>query len=250
LKKRVDEIEQLEQSIFDDFKWKTTQIDEGCLTNAERKLFNQMPKIVVSANPEEILEGERLTHKNIYYIIRRGLDLFMNSMRIQLIDYGDKFLFWIRFVDFVSETMFILNRNRGSQIIQERILGKNADDWPENENDPIWKKLEDADKKWCRDFKEFWDYSIPTMEKIFSWIRFRSQEGEYIEGEEPEIDNTSTSPPRAHEFGLYKFFGEIISRCLSRSSKLDVLMFVELSLSNKSKTLLEMLTEQETEQKE
>ena len=61
------------------------------------------------------------------------------------------------------------------------------------------------------------------------------------------IDNT---PKATHEFGMYKFFAETISRCLSRPSKLDVFNLVGLSLINKSKTLLEILTEQETEQKE
>ena len=245
MKKLVDEIEQLEQSIFDAFKWETTRIDVGCLTNAERKLFNHMPKIVVPANPEKLLECERLAHKNMYYIIRRGIDLFMKSMSLQLIDYGDKFLFWIRFIDFVSETMFILNRNRGSDIICERILGDNPDDWP-GEDDQRWKELEDADKKWCRDFKELWEYSSPTMKKIFSMMGANLQEEAYTQ-EEIEIDNTPTS---SHEFGMYKFFAETISRCLSRPSKLDIINLVELSLTNKSKTLLEILTEQETEQKE
>ena len=134
MKKIVDEIEELEQSIFDAFKWETTRIDPACLTKAESQLFNYMPKIVVPTSPEELLEGERLAHKNMYYFIRRGLDLFMKSMSLQLIDSGDKFLFWFRFIDFVSETMFILNRNRGSHIIRERILGDNPDDWPEDDD--------------------------------------------------------------------------------------------------------------------
>ena len=73
------------------------------------------------------------------------------------------------------------------------------------------------------------------------------QEGAYIPEEEIEIDNTLAA---SHEFGMYKFFAETISRGLSRPSKLDIINLVELSLTNKSKTLLEILTEQETEQKE
>lgn len=141
--------------------------------------------------------------------------------------------------------MFILNRNRGSDILQERILGDNPDDWPE-EDDQRWKELEDADKKWCRDFKELWEYSSPTMKKIFSMMRANIPEEAYTQ-EEIAIDNT---PKATHEFGMYKFFAEIISRCLSRPSKLDIINLVELSLTNKSKTLLEILTEQETEPKE
>ena len=247
MKKLADKIEQLEQPIFDEFKWGTTNIDPDCLTKAELELFNHMNKIVVPSNLEEIIEGQRFVHKSMHHIIRRGLDLFMKSMSIQLIDCGEEFLFWIRFVDFLSETMFILNRNRGSDILQERILGENPDDWPEDENDPIWKELEDADKKWCRDFKKFWECSIPTMKKIFSILRASIQEGVYTQQEETEIDNTSVA---THEFGMYKSFAEIISRCLSRPSKLDIFILVELSLSNKSKTLLEILSEQETTQNE
>jgi hypothetical protein len=52
------------------------------------------------------------------------------------------------------------------------------------------------------------------------------------------------------EFGIYKFFAESISIGLSRPSKIDVITLVNMSLSNKDKTLLEMLTESEATQKE
>lgn len=89
---------------------------------------------------------------------------------------------------------------------------------------------------------EFCDYSSFTMEKYFSIMR-GNIERDYPAQEETKIDNTLIS---ANESRLHRFFGEIISRGLSRPSKIDIHNFVELSLNNKSKTLLEILTEQET----
>ena len=134
MKKIEEKIEALEKKVFDEFEWETTQINPDCLTKAERDLFNYTSKAAFPATRNEIFERNQLLRKETYYQIRRGLDFFMKTMRPQLIDYDEMFHFWLRFIDFMHETMFILNRNRGTDILLDMILGENPDNWPADED--------------------------------------------------------------------------------------------------------------------
>lgn len=230
-------IENLEDKIYDKFRWGSTTIDPECLIETEKQLFLHLYKMFRLNETEPISMNNmrarnNLVNKSIYYNIRRGVDLFMKSMSIQL-DSCEKFLFWTRFIDFVSETMFILSRNRGSDFIAHFILGENPDYWP-NDDDPKWEELKEADNKWNRDFRELWDNSSLTMEKIFCVMRDNLEER--ASEEEFEIEET-TSPDK---FENYNYLAEIISLGLSCPSKFDIINLVVLSLISK-KTLLETL---------
>jgi hypothetical protein len=170
----------------------------------------------------------------------------MKTMRFQLNRNDEMYLFWMRFIDFVSETMFIVNRNRGSHILGDDILGEDPDDWPAEE-DQRWKELEEADRKWCKDFKEYWDHSSFTMDKMFELINNRIHQK--VVTQEEEITSYSKSEETA-ELRFQKLFGEIISHGLSYLMIIDVHSLVMLSLNEKSKTLLDILKEQRTKQKE
>ena len=237
MKKLADQIERLERSFFDDFTWNSTFIDPSCLTMAEKRLFEHVSHITPPRKPEEFKEFDDLLHKTVYYRIRRAVDYLMKTMEIQLVNpVGEWFLFWIRFIDFLSETMFIINRNRGSDILLEMKLGEDPKDWPQDD-DPLWKEFEDADNKWNRDFKEFWDYTSITMDKIFAEMK------ENLHEKHESVTKKSPS-------SLNKSFGEIITSYLSRPSIVDIAGLVELSKSDKTKTLMEILSERQLEQNE
>lgn len=241
--KKIDKkIDDLEDRIYDRFEWESTLIARECLTETENVLFDYMHKIVSPKNPEQIREFHNLINKNIYYKIRRGVDLFMKTMSAQL-DESEDCSFWFGFIDFVSETMFILGRDRGSDFIKKSILGENRDDWP-NGDDPKWKEVEEADEKWKRDFKEIWDHTSLTTKKIFSRLGDKLEE---IESNQEEFEIKETV--FANEFGMYEFFAECISIGLSSPSKLDIYNCAMASLHNKEKTLLEIFTERKAEQK-
>lgn len=237
MKKIEGKIEALEKVIFDEFKWETTQINPDCLTKTERELFNYMSEAAFPKTRGEIFERGRMLTKEAHYLIRRGLDFFMKTMRIQLADYDEMLLFWLRFTDFMHETMYILNRNRGTDILAEIILGENSNNWPAEE-DQKWKELKEAEHKWNRDFKEYWEYLCPTMEKLFDTIIPKNQREEGIQQEEIE---STYKPKVSFESRFQRFFGEIISIWLSYPLKIEVYFLVMLSISDKTKTLLEII---------
>lgn len=229
MKKVNDKIEQLEKSMRDDFKWNSTIIDPLCLTQAERRLFEQALKVVFLKNPKEINDYECFLRKEMYYGIRRALDFFMKMMSMQLVDFDDKYLFWLRFIDFLHETMYYINRNRGTKILLDRKVGEDPDNWPVEE-DPVWKEFEKTNKKWERDFKEFWDQTSPSMKKIFSSMEANlNKNQEIIVGKSPVSVN--------------EVFGELITDCICRPTVRDIAFLVNLSASEKSKTLMEILSD-------
>ena len=167
MKKIEDKIKKLEEEIRDDFEWGSTRIDSECLTEAEMKLFshyNQMsPPIKFNAADVQLCKST--INKSLFYLVRRIFDLFMKVMNFQLLKSDERFVFWCRFIDFISETMYIINCQRGSDFVLHTRFGKNIDEWPEDDN-PAWKEYRDWTNKWERDFEKIWKQISPIVEKI------------------------------------------------------------------------------------
>jgi len=212
MKKLADQIERLEQSFFDAFTWESTLIDPSCLTMAEKKLFSHIFQMTpLELTPDDV----ELSNKFSFYVVRRVFDLFMRAMNSQLREFDERFIFWSRFIDFISETMLIINRKRGSDFVLKNRFGEDVNNWPQDD-DPAWKDFSDWEEKWEREFTKFWNQSSITAEKLFFQNRDVPPKDEGGSKEEAKTKMT-------------KMFGEIISYCLTRPSNIDMLMLATLA---------------------
>lgn len=136
MKKIEDKIKKLEEEIRDDFEWGSTRIDSECLTETEKKLFSHFNQIspYTKFNPAAIQLCARAINKHSFYEVRRIFDLFMGVMNLQLMKFDERFVFWCRFIDFISETMYIINCRRGSDFVLHMRFGENVEEWPEDDD--------------------------------------------------------------------------------------------------------------------
>lgn len=213
MKKIENKIKKLEEEIRDDFWWGSTRLDPTCLTETEKRTFNHILEMFppTKFDPKNV----ELTNKSSFYAVRRALDLFIRIMNTQLTRPDERFVFWSRFIDFISETMYIINCGRGSDFVLNMRFGEDVDDWPE-EDDPAWKDFFDWKEKWDRNFKNFWEKTSITAEKLFFQNRSVPPEDDGDKKEEIGTD-------------MMELFGEVISVCLTTPSYLDIVLLAMVS---------------------
>jgi len=211
MKKYAERIQKLEEKFWEDFKWGSTRIDPECLTETEKKLFTHVNQMTPPTQPN--LEYVELWSKFDFFAVRRVINLLMKVMNLQLRSFEEIFVFWSRFIDFVSETMFIINCQRASDFNLKSRFGEDVDNWPEYD-DPVWNDFWDWKEKWQREFKKFWKRISFTSEKLFFQKNVSPTKDERV--------NKTTKKE------LQEMFEEIISHALTKPSRLDmdVLAFI------------------------
>ena len=236
--KKVDQkIEQLQELIKDEFVWNSTRLDRSCLTEAEKKILNHSGPMVAPNSVEGFQDYAVLSEKRLYYRIRRAVDYFMSEVGLQIVSFDENRVFWYMFIDFLDKTMFLINCLHGRDILAEMKFGRNHQNWPDKD-DPAWKELEELEKKWESDFKDYWESTNPSEEEVFAKF------GAYLEKKEQEEDNDIRYLLETNEV-----LGEIITNYLARPMTLRIAYLVGLSASDKTKTLNQLLKEQIPKQK-
>lgn len=193
-------IKKIEETIHDDdFQWGSTRIDPDGLTESEKKLFSYLAQLT----PIEILKPENLTllFKARKILVRYAFDAFMMATGFFLSDNFSRNYFWYRFVNFLSDTLLTIFRDRGEMYEYDIRFGEYPDSWPDDD-DPALTDYTKWCEEWEQDFDEHWKKLFPNMKKILP------------------------KPTRFDKEGTQEFYGKIITAYLAFPHDFYVLSLV------------------------